>query len=600
MFKKLALFLVIYLSFSFYLLGSYNNVEALIPRKNCALGKIDTATVASLEPGEIRIATVENPNYEQNAYKVTYIIQVIEQGTGNLIKEEEINPGEVKIYNDLEPSKEYFVQIKEFTKEHRYNIFSKETGSCAAGTITTKAEPKPESILVNSTAQAICSGGETVKVQTVGINNDIIRVDTGDLTSTQEAGIYANLYLDINDPRPIASDIIQGEPVEFSNNLPPGNYAVKISKITIDGQGKPVEENLCTVENIKVGPAEPEKPPEQAPPEESNPYTTPAKVVKGSNVCNVKGENIAIESKVIFDPTEQRSKLVLNIAGVPIEKVEEGYIPGTGFNRLFVKLMKGQDSLNTVLENDLCNGERCYAKLNYPKDENAKVGTMYLETPYIQDDLSKYEIEVRQDNRGLQRDDSICSISENEQQEENPNLYEALCSDVRCASNEVCSIEEIAGKQVGICVPLNRGEEYKPPETPNDYADPCEEKSNLCADNKVCVRKNNTEYICVNPTDVPDFALEPPTAPPSNPPPAGPLYEINEIIAKLYLAILPIAIAIAVIKILIALFTLATSQGDPGKLNEFKEVVFSTITGLLVIVGVSTLIKILSSAVGGI
>ncbi|HHH14219.1 MAG TPA: hypothetical protein ENJ78_00745, partial [candidate division WWE3 bacterium] len=43
--------------------------------------------------------------------------------------------------------------------------------------------------------------------------------------------------------------------------------------------------------------------------------------------------------------------------------------------------------------------------------------------------------------------------------------------------------------------------------------------------------------------------------------------EIKMVVEKIYNLVLPIAVAIAVIKLLIALFTLATSQGDPGKLN---------------------------------
>ncbi len=72
------------------------------------------------------------------------------------------------------------------------------------------------------------------------------------------------------------------------------------------------------------------------------------------------------------------------------------------------------------------------------------------------------------------------------------------------------------------------------------------------------------------------------------------------VVEKIYNLVLPIAVAIAVIKLLIALFTLAASQGDPGKLNNVKEEILSVISGLLVIVGVVTLIKIISSSLGGI
>jgi len=84
----------------------------------------------------------------------------------------------------------------------------------------------------------------------------------------------------------------------------------------------------------------------------------------------------------------------------------------------------------------------------------------------------------------------------------------------------------------------------------------------------------------------------------ATPPPEVPETKIKELVSKIYMVVLPIAIIIAVIKILIALVGLATSSGDPQKLGQAKEEILASLLGLLVIVGAVTIINVLGSALG--
>lgn len=62
--------------------------------------------------------------------------------------------------------------------------------------------------------------------------------------------------------------------------------------------------------------------------------------------------------------------------------------------------------------------------------------------------------------------------------------------------------------------------------------------------------------------------------------------------------IFPIAIIIAVIKILINIIQLASSQGNPNNLQQAKEELLATIIGLGTVAGAVTLIRLLGSALG--
>ncbi len=164
-----------------------------------------------------------------------------------------------------------------------------------------------------------------------------------------------------------------------------------------------------------------------------------------------------------------------------------------------------------------------------------------------------------------------------------------------CKNNEYCvQIDTNTGAKAPKCIPKEVSQDLN-----TNSGDICEEVGNsLCAKNTYCQVLSKTNYRCVkkensisNNNNSNNSGANASTSPD---------YTIKQIITKLYFAILPIAVVIAIIKLLLALFVLATSQGDPGKLNEFKDTVYSVISGLVVIVGVVTLIKILSQVAGGI
>jgi len=79
---------------------------------------------------------------------------------------------------------------------------------------------------------------------------------------------------------------------------------------------------------------------------------------------------------------------------------------------------------------------------------------------------------------------------------------------------------------------------------------------------------------------------------------SGAITKVQKSVKWAYLIAFPIAIIIGVIKILINLIKLATSQGDPGKLQEVKEELYAVLMGLLLIGGAATLINILGNAFG--
>lgn len=60
----------------------------------------------------------------------------------------------------------------------------------------------------------------------------------------------------------------------------------------------------------------------------------------------------------------------------------------------------------------------------------------------------------------------------------------------------------------------------------------------------------------------------------------------------------PIAVVVGVLKILINLIVLATSAGDPAKLQQVKEELYAILMGLLLIGGAATLVNALGGALG--
>jgi hypothetical protein len=75
-------------------------------------------------------------------------------------------------------------------------------------------------------------------------------------------------------------------------------------------------------------------------------------------------------------------------------------------------------------------------------------------------------------------------------------------------------------------------------------------------------------------------------------------YEVSDVVASVYQFIVPIAVVIALIKLLISLIQMAASGGNPQTLATAKEDILATILGLLVVAGAVTLVNILGSALG--
>lgn len=92
-------------------------------------------------------------------------------------------------------------------------------------------------------------------------------------------------------------------------------------------------------------------------------------------------------------------------------------------------------------------------------------------------------------------------------------------------------------------------------------------------------------------------------SPGSDPQAPGPVPDISaagtgKLVGNIYLIILPIAIVVAVIKLLISLIGMATSSGDPQKLQQAKEDILATLLGLLLVVGAVSFIRILGNSLG--
>lgn len=73
---------------------------------------------------------------------------------------------------------------------------------------------------------------------------------------------------------------------------------------------------------------------------------------------------------------------------------------------------------------------------------------------------------------------------------------------------------------------------------------------------------------------------------------------VGQIVQAVYLFIFPIAVVIAVVKLLINIIQLAASKGDPNALSQAKEEITATLLGLLLIGGAVTIINILGSTLG--
>ncbi len=446
-------------------------------------------------------------------------------------------------------------------------------------------------------AQALCSNGGSLNVRL--INDNTIRVTATGFEQLQPNEIYSIELFDFSNAYVIArreSSFKDSSEVFEFKSVPTGKYSVIVKKVL--NPGNPTSREICSVDNIQVKSPNDNlalsqsEPVNQEPINVNNPYTPPTKVVQGSKFCGYKDTNISLDTKILYDE-HGRSKLIVNVYGIPLEELGGELVPESQYSNMFVEL----DGFNG--NKSLCNGNRCNLNIN-PITEGANTLTGYVETSYVSnDDLFDYNINLVEDT-SMWLDTTLCTIKKDEQEIVDTALYDDLCKNVRCASNEVCSIKNIGGTTRGVCEPLNKGMPYTPPSIPNDYVDPCAENNNICAPGKVCFRKSNTNYLCLDSNDVPNYNPLTNNGGNGSSSSTSPDYTIKQIITKLYFAILPIAVVIAIIKLLLALFVLATSQGDPGKLNEFKDTVYSVISGLVVIVGVVTLIKILSQVAGGI
>lgn len=100
------------------------------------------------------------------------------------------------------------------------------------------------------------------------------------------------------------------------------------------------------------------------------------------------------------------------------------------------------------------------------------------------------------------------------------------------------------------------------------------------------------------PDDDPYYTTPPGDDGGSNTPTTNAETTVAKVVTNIYLFVLPIAVVIAVIKILIAIIGLATSSGDPQKLNQAKEEILASLFGLLVIGGAVTLIRMIGSLIG--
>jgi len=74
--------------------------------------------------------------------------------------------------------------------------------------------------------------------------------------------------------------------------------------------------------------------------------------------------------------------------------------------------------------------------------------------------------------------------------------------------------------------------------------------------------------------------------------------DTNKFISNIYKAILPIAVLISILRLMVYSLQMTNSKGDPGKLEEAKENIFSTIIGLCVIAGAVTGIRIMAKYIG--
>jgi hypothetical protein len=73
---------------------------------------------------------------------------------------------------------------------------------------------------------------------------------------------------------------------------------------------------------------------------------------------------------------------------------------------------------------------------------------------------------------------------------------------------------------------------------------------------------------------------------------------VQKVVSAIYIFVFPIAVVVAIIKLLLSLLNLATSQGDPQRLQQAKEDILATLIGLVVVGGAVTLVNILGSTIG--
>lgn len=111
------------------------------------------------------------------------------------------------------------------------------------------------------------------------------------------------------------------------------------------------------------------------------------------------------------------------------------------------------------------------------------------------------------------------------------------------------------------------------------------------------VNKSSAQSVALNetPPTANNFTNTPPIG---NNPPANADVSVVKIVGELYKFLLPIAVVIAIIKLLISIIGLTTSSGDPQRLQQAKEDITATLLGLLVVIGAVTLINIIGSAIG--